>query len=238
MKPIHYNHSYITGTWSENRVRFWVESRLRYINERTGVAEDFYQCASCKSEDTFAEQDLFFGDNYDFTPIFGPVHGLIFRRYAYLNDNYRTCKKADEMWGGQIYRIDENQPYELLESNEQIRAATHAGWPLVAQTELWNSDLGLRAILEYPVKTMNIHDEKNMYQVDTGPVLFPDLSQPVERPADAVRLAYVAFNVAHFADFVIEQPTPIPDSRVYHYSGPVSLEAGNRLYALNVGRPD
>jgi hypothetical protein len=47
-----YGVSFITGKWSENQVRLWVESRMRFINEKTGKVEDYYQCGACKSEAT------------------------------------------------------------------------------------------------------------------------------------------------------------------------------------------
>jgi hypothetical protein len=125
----------------------------------------------------------------------------------------------------------------MLATAGQVRKATHAGWPLVAQTEIRNAETGLRAIIEYPVKTMNIHDGKDLYQVDTGPIAFPDLSQRRERLADGISLAFVAFNTPGFADFVIEDVTPIREggrevTRVRHYSRIVSLPAVNRLFGI------
>lgn len=61
---IDYGRSFISGTVSSNRVRFLVESRTRILDERTGKTHDYYQCASCKSENTFAREDLFMEDNY------------------------------------------------------------------------------------------------------------------------------------------------------------------------------
>jgi len=237
LNPIHYGTSFIHGNWTENSLRFWVESRMRFINENTGAIEDYYQCGACKSEDTFAENNLFYEDNYDFTPIFGPEYGLVFRRHAYLNETYRRTPETDTMWGGQTYKLKEPGASRLLNTNEEIRHATNEGELLVAQTEIGNPDLGLRAIIEYPIKTMNIHNGKNIYQVDTGPVLLPDLSKRYDRIVDAIQLAYVAFNVPHFADFVAEQPTSITVggeevTKIHHYSGLVSLPAINRLYAI------
>lgn len=97
---IDYGQSFISGKACSNRVRFWVESRTRILDERTGKTQDYYQCASCKSENTFAREGLFMEDNYDFIPIFGPEDGLIFRRKAYLNPRYREWRKAEDLWGG------------------------------------------------------------------------------------------------------------------------------------------
>src|SRR5688572_7576436 len=89
---IEYGRSFLVCRWPHNQVRFWIESRTRFIDEDRGVVEDYYQCASCKSEDTFAKKDLFQADNYDFLPIFGPELGVIFRRRAWLNPNYKSIK--------------------------------------------------------------------------------------------------------------------------------------------------
>ena len=96
--------------------------------------------------------------------------------------------------------------------------------------------------IEYPVKTMNIHDSRDLYQVDTGPLAWPDLSTRPERLVDSLALAFVAFNAPDFADFVVEAPTPITDAalaqegqelcKVHHYSRVLTLPATNRLYAL------
>ncbi|HYF37089.1 MAG TPA: hypothetical protein VD994_17450 [Prosthecobacter sp.] len=239
MDVIDYGRSFLVGKIPANEVRFSVESRTRVIDERSGKHEDFYQCASCKAEATFADKNLFRPDNYDFLPIFGTEGGVIFRRKSWLNPDYRTLKKAAEMWGGQEYKITAPKNARLLTSNAEIRAATHAALPIVAQTELADASTGMRAIIEYPVKTMNTHREKDMYQIDTGPVAFPDLTKRYDSFAESLALAFVAFNVPHFADFVIEDVTPIKDAgkevaRVRHFERIVSLSAANRLYAIEI----
>ena len=240
MEVIDYTRSFVHGTKPYNRVRFVVESRTRLIDEDAGRNEDYVACASCKSEETYAEQDLFYEDNYDFLPVFGPEQMVIFRSKAYMDDRYRTVCPADEPFGRPRYRLQEAPDARRLTSDQAVREATHAGSLLVAQTEWLNRDVGARAIIEYPVKTMNIHDENDWYQVDTGPVAYPDFSVGTEDFAETLRLAFVAFNCASFADFVIEAPTAITgeggeQTRVPHFSRRISLETENRLYAIDVG---
>ena len=237
MDCMDYAKSFIAGKAPWNSVRFWVESRTRVVDETTGASEDYYQCASCKSEDTFAEKELFYDDNYDFLPIFGPQFGLIFRRRACLNENYRSCVKAEELWDGQDCHIVERPDAQLLTTNAAVRKASARWLPLVARTEIRNEETHMRAIVECPVKTINIHEERDLYQVDTGPIAFPDLSRRWERTVDSLSLAFVAFNAPHFACFVIEEPTLVPEKhggpcRVCHYSKRVTLPATNTLYAL------
>lgn len=232
-----YGLSFVCNSASFNAVRFWIESRTILIDDKSGQRVEFYQCASCKSEHTFAAKDLFQKDNYDFLPIFGGEDLLIFRRPARLFDRYRTVTKEAKVWGKPTFRLRPARQVRLLETWEQLRDATAEGLPLVSQTEIANAETGLRAVIECPIKTMNVSLDQKLYQVDTGPVAWPDLARRFEPPIDSLSLAFVAFNAPGFADFVVEQPTPLVENgkqvgRIYHYSGPFSLPAKNRLLAV------
>ena len=239
MQPLDYGRSFITHTAAFNAVRFWVESRTRIIDERTGSHRDYYQCGSCKSERTFAEKDLFIEDNYDFLPIVsGSDDLLVFRRHARTTDRYRDVAKVDRYWGPPTLKLRTAPQVREVGDWEAIRTATAAAAPIVAQTEIANEETGLRAIIEYPVKTMNIGLDKKLYQVDTGPVAYPDLAKRHTPDIACLSLAFVAFNAPAFADFVVEQPTPVVEDgvekcKVFHYSAPFSLPARNRLLALD-----
>jgi len=237
MPPLDYGLSFICHSAAFNSVRFWVESRTRLVDDRDGTWTDFYQCASCKSENTFAEHDLFMEDNYDFLPIFGGGDVLVFRRPARISERYRTVKKVTELWGEPALKLQEGARCEELNTWKAIAEATAGAVPIVTQTEIANAETQLRAIIECPTKTMNIEPEKELYQVDTGPVAFPDLTKRSDPKIDALSLAFVAFNAPDFADFVVEQPTLVTEEdgathQVFHYSCPFSLAAKNRLFAV------
>jgi hypothetical protein len=231
-----YGRSYVCGTAAFNAVRFRVESRTTII-DKAGAATVYYQCASCKSENTFAKRDLFPKDNYDFLPILGEGLWLIFRRPARLSETYRQVRKVEEVWGVPRMKLQAADEVTLLDTWEKIRDATAAGVPLVTQTELADEKTGLRAVIECPTKTMNISLDKKMYQVDTGPIAYPDLAKPYKPQINCLSLAFVAFNAPHFADFVVEQPTPVIEKgqercKIYHYSSPFSLPAKNTVLGL------
>ena len=233
MTPLDYGRSFVLGNGPENEVRFWVESRTRIVSEASGQSEDYVQVGSCKSEHTFARENLLHEDNYDFLPVFGPEWSVVYRRHADLRDSYREIRRSQEWWNGQQYRLIVGREVEELTSAAAVREATYDAVPIVAQTHVRNEETGLQAILEYPVKTMNTNRANDLYQVDTGPVAFPDLSQRRARHVEALSLAFVVFNAPHFADFVLEAPTRVGDEQVYHYSKLVSLAAVNRLYAVH-----
>jgi hypothetical protein len=239
MLPLDYGRSFICHTAPENSVRFWVESRTRIIDEKQGTISDFYQCGSCKSEDTFAVKDLFVKDNYDFLPILGEGSAVIFRRHAYVSKRYRTVTSSSKiLWGPPTLALKQASGVTELTSWDEIQQATAKALPLVTQTEVRHESTGLRAIIECPTKTMNISHTRKMYQVDTGPVAYPDLSRSYSPRIESLSLAFLAFNAPHFADFIIEQPTAIPPDgqekcQVFHYSKPFSLAAKNRIFALS-----
>ena len=220
-----YGLSFLCNTSPMNSVRFWIESRTTVIDDESGAATAFYQCASCKSENTFGERDLFLADNYDFLPIFGGKDVedlLIFRRPARLSDRYRSIVKSADVWGKPILKLREGRSVRVLDTWEAIRDATAAAVPIVSQTEIANPETKLRAIIECPVKTMNVSVDKKMYQTDTGPIAWPDLSRRVEPLIECLSLAFIAFNAPDFADFVIEQPTAVDEDgqercKIYHY---------------------
>jgi hypothetical protein len=237
MPPLDYGLSFICHSAPINSVRFWVESRTRLIDDRAGTWTDFYQCGACKSENTFAERDLFMKDNYDFTPVFGGGDVLVFRRTARIHERYRTVKKASELWGEPSLKLRKGARFEELTTWDAIAHATAGAIPMVSQTEIANAETQLRAIIECPSKTMNIQTEKKQYQVDTGPIAFPDLTKRSAPPIDTFSLAFVAFNAPNFADFVIEQPTSVAEDngvthQLYHYSNTLSMTARNRLFAV------
>lgn len=220
-----------------NAVRFWVESRTMLLDSNGKVTHTFYQCGSCKSENTFAPKDLFQKDNYDFLPILGEGYALVFRHTSYIQPRYRFIKKVEEMWGVPILKLKIAEPVTVLDTWEKMRDATDAALPLVSQTELQDEKTGMRAIIECPTKTMNIEPKKKLYQVDTGPVAYPDLSKMYDPPIDCLKLAFIAFNAPDFADFVIEKPTPIMKdgkevAERYHYSNPFSIKAKNTMLAI------
>ena len=143
-----------------------------------------------------------------------------------------------DVWGEPDMRLHYGKTVTELTTFEQIRDATATDTPLAAQAEITNEETGLRCVMEYPIKTMNISIDDSIWQVDTGPIAFPDLTKQFDPPVDSVRLAFAVFNAPHFCDFVIEQPTPVVHDeqevcKVYHYSKPVSFPAKNRVLSVS-----
>lgn len=232
--PTDYGRSYVmTAGGSGNQPVFWLESRCRVIDP-SGETRDYYQCASCKSENTFADKDLFMENNYDFLPVFADKEAVIFRRGLPAVDNYRSVVPLSP-WG-QATPLVRTAKMKVLSTPDEIVKAIAAGLPIVSQTELRDPETGRRAIIECPIKTMNMNSGRRIYQVDTGPVILPDLQAKPEAWSASLRLAFIAFNAPDWADFVICNPVPVAgETKAFHYKERLHFTARNILLALDDG---
>jgi hypothetical protein len=235
MPPADYGRSYVvTAGGAGNQPVFWIESRCRISDPATGEVRDYYQCASCKSEDTFATHDLFLAPNYDFLPVFSATESVIFRRRLPAVEQYRQVVPGSP-WG-KVTPLIRTARMRVLSTPDEIVSAVEAAVPIVCQTELRDEASGRTAVIEYPVKTMNMNSVRRIYQVDTGPVLLPDLTVPPDQWSARLRLAFIAFNEPGWADFVVDEPTPAAgDVKVHHFSERLHFAARNVLLALDDG---
>ena len=200
--------------------------------------EEFFQYASGKSEDTYGTGVLFYEVNYDFSGVFSKENYIIYRARAPKDDRpYHDRGKVTDRFEDLLFQIVEAGKLKALETVPQIVEATLAGHPLVGCTEIEGNN-GMRAVIEYPVKTMNVN-ERPMYQVDTGPLAFPDFDVLTEDVAlvDTIELAYVAYNKLDEAYFVIQRQTPVDPAnpegpKVCHYSDIRRFDATNSLLAV------
>ncbi|MBI3467864.1 MAG: hypothetical protein HY000_33060 [Planctomycetes bacterium] len=215
----------------DNQPMFWIESRTQVIHN--GSKATYYQCASCKAENTYPDQDLFRSPNYDFLPIFGPDNVLIFRRGSRFNTPAGDYKRVElHKWGAPKAILRKPARVHVLDTAKKVFDATRpsAAQPIVARTRLRATD-GYEAIIEYPVKTMNATDKGGTYkyQVDTGPIAWPNIWHGESRGQIAsLSLAFIAFNndadQPTFVEIVEEQPIEValpedPNRKVivYHY---------------------
>ena len=216
-----------------NNARLQVESVCRLEDKQESEIQTYYFYASCKSEDTFAARNLFYEENYDFCGVFSDDDYVIYRTMATHTDRFREQGKWRDRFedlNQHIVRVDGR----VLDGKDEIVQASLSNVPLVGQVDFGSADGRFHAQLEFPVKTMNANDIETIYQVDTGPVAFPDFEANVENNYERLSPAYVAYNTREFADFVIQTDTPVGDGNVSvtHYSRLRSVEGVTRVLAV------
>jgi hypothetical protein len=164
--------SFVTFVTKGNNARLRVESQCA-ITARTA---NYLFFASCKSENTFAPEDLFHADNYDFC---GSTRS-IFR----TKSTHHAGWKEQGLWADRFENVHQHlvrvEGRELATPAEMVRASLD-NVPLVGRVEIAAPDQAASAVLEFPIKTMNANDIETIYQVDTGPLAFPDFSAPSGR---------------------------------------------------------
>jgi len=243
LQTIDYGKSFVCFSGPLNAARFWIESHTRVINQETALTEDYYQCGACKAENTWASRGksspfLFMEDNHDYTPVFGSEVSVVFRRKAYLNQRYKEVISEFKVFGKPVRRIRFADEQRLLNTSAEICRAGREGYPLVGRTEIGDETGGWKAIIEYPIKTININSDRNLFQVDTGPIAWPDLASRDGKSADTISLAFIAYDSFSSADFIIEAPTQIKQEgrevcQVHHYSRILRSAAKNSIYAVD-----
>lgn len=247
-----YSRSYVTFRSRKvhaNLARLQIESRCLLLDAQGAVEEEFFQYASCKSEDEYVENKLFLDPNYDFSGVFSREKYVIFRAGspAPANRPYAERGRALERFKDLIFQVKAARGVETLANPTDIVKATVAGFPLVGRTEIHDQASGRRAVLEYPIKTMNVQDERRLYQLDTGPIVFPDIQGVQTTDAtgkneptalvDLLELAYIAFNRPDRAEFIIQRRRPIEHGgevvcQVCHYSEIRELTVKNTLMSV------
>ena len=225
-----------------NNARIPIDCRCEITEKDSGTSQEFILGVSCKTEMVGVERHIWTQPNSDFIPVASPTQILFVKTYeragmsvplyppslgeqperqlSAIEDAFDSLRLDVMQTDGQLLE-DPACIVEHVLANRLLNATT------TIQTERYT------ALIEYPVKTINANERDAVYQPDTGPVLFPDLTREPEDLLAGMELAYVAFNVSSWAEFIVRVPTPLTDEiEVYHYSKSVRLDAHNQIIAL------
>ena len=229
--------------FSLNNARVPLECRCELTDLAARRSEEFVLGVSCKTERVGVESDIWTQPNADFVPIFSRERFLTIKTFDTADKHVpfyppergiqpdRQSGTIEEAGFSRVTIDLAECPGEALETPRQIVDAVLGNAPLVARTVLENGRY--RAVLEYPVKTVNANERDWIYQTDTGPVIFPDLEREPEALLDGLELAFCAFNAPTWTEFLVRTPTPIGGGvRVYHYSRSVHLATTNQLIRI------
>lgn len=215
-----------------NNARIQLEAVCELVDG--DATEQYLLVASCKSEDTYARENLFRSPNYDFCAIFSKNRYRLHRVPLPFDDTVRDSGLIKDRFEKTITTLKTLAAEECTDA-EAVYEATMEGKVLVCRTEVGGGDGRLGAVLWYPVKTMNVRRDPHMFQIDTGPIILPDIA--LERPGiDDLTLAFVAWNRPDRAEFVIQEAVdPQSGSRaarpgVCHYATVRDMEARNRIF--------
>lgn len=223
METIDFSRSFVTFfTTPEqgcNIARIQIDATCRVEGWGTeGKSGEFHLIAPCRSEVMYAADQLFQMPNYEFCGIFAADELAILRTH-WTSDReepeYALPNERFERVSIDLATMDA----EMLDTDRAVVEATLANRRLFARTELVDPGSGVRALISYPVKTMNVLRDPVRFQVDTGPILVPRW--------DAMDLpAALRFDIAHAVywkrdrvEFILRRPQRVGEEvRVTDYS--------------------
>lgn len=225
-----------------NNVRGPLEATAIITDKESRRVNNYVLTASCKSEQVWVKRDIWHQPNADMCMVAGEKEMVIYKRWDKTDKGVmrypeslgvqpeRQLINPEEVF--QTYSLDiVKKQGRLLENVDEILKTLFSGSPVVAQTEYEKN--GYNVLLEYPVKIVNFSEREQFYQVDTGPVLLPDLEGKYNSLIEGCRHAFVAHNCADWAEFVVCVPTVLADGiKVWHYSEIVRIDGTvNRMIA-------
>ena len=231
MPVIDFANSYMT--WfpkgGGNIARIQLDAACTLLDEQTGASETFYLIAPCRAERMYLDTNLFQMPNYEFCGIWSARDFLLIRTHWVSARDNREYGLYQDRWEEVRLDIRHFPQARQLADNAQIVQATLENLPLVARTNLHDGVRGKRALLEYPIKTMNLLQTPPSFQVDTGPLILPDFAATPVRPIEQFDVAHVVYHTFDKAEFILRKPVPLSEPTT-DYSVVEVLPAENEIW--------
>ena len=230
-----------------NNARFPLESVLRLTQPAAtgGKTTQYVLGSSCKAEQVHVTENVWHDPAADMCLVASPEEFLVIKSW---DRNHRGVMLSPPTLGEQperqVGRCSEaftalNLTHKvadarLLTSTEEIVDAVLNDRPLVSQTE-YALENGTHVFLEYPVKVVNASERELFYQVDTGPVLIPDVTSfDGVHEISMLRQAFMAHNTLNCTEMLMNVPTAIGGGlSVNHYARVVKVQAIKRMFDLD-----
>ena len=218
------------GNWA----RILLEARCELTDERSGQSDEFFLIAACRTEWVYQEQNLFQVPSREYRGIWSRDRHMSTGYGMVYEGETKSSRPTDESFTSLHFTLRTYPEVTVLDTDQAVVAATESELPIVAQTEILDNERQLRALIEYPIKTMNFHPDRKRFQVDTGPLLLPDFTSTAEHWIEWFDMAHVVYNTFDQAEFIIRRPTPVlvegsEVCSVHHYSEIRVHEARNIL---------
>ncbi len=219
-----------------NAARIMIDARCTILDSAGNLADELFLIAPCRTEWMYRETGMLQNPNGEYRQIFSEPHGL-------QKTVGKSLSESGPIMHGPAISTDvfdwirfdiASKPSTKLATDRDVVDATMRNAPIAAKTSFTSN--GYTAILEYPIRTMNFHEERGRFQVDTGPLIFPELGTASEHLIDCCSLAHTVYNTFTYAEFVCKQPTPLiidgaDVASIYHYSRFENLAVTTELFA-------
>lgn len=227
-----------------NTCRAQILATCTLSHDQTGQSDVFYLGKECIGEHMYKDIGIVQDPTAEVCIIFNETESSSLKKFANherdlvqplaVNVALETFAGLNACWTDLRFTLPQAEA-RPLPTPDQIIHATLDGQPLVGRTTLTDPANGWRAVLEYPIAYMNVHPPEQRFQVDLGPVLYPDFGSTKEKLIERLQLAYILFNQLDEVEFAIRVPTPVAEGQsatTLHYAHIVKMPAHCELFAL------
>ena len=230
----------------KNICRTLILAKCALINEQTGESGEYFLGKACIGEHMYMDIGIAQEPTSEVSVIFNESETSLQKKFV----NHEDDVVQSGPWGMKHRGFDGGYAYSTdlqfiltatdarpLATPQEIARSTLAGEPMVGRTTLSDGGLGWSALLEYPIVYVNLQPGHDRFQVDVGPVLYPDLSSTPDMLVDRLRFAYIMYNSFDEAEFAIRVPTSVAEGQpaeTLHYSRVIKVAATHQVFSLAV----
>jgi hypothetical protein len=219
LESIDFSRSFLTWLLKEQSGygRFNIEAVLRTSSE------DFLLLSGVMAANVYGKENLILKPAYEFAAVFGKSRYRIFRTHALYNETQDTLDLISDRFQS-VERHLARVSGPVLSTPQQIIEATRANQILNAHMRLPTCEL------IFPVKHINVQTDRNEFQVETGPILFPGNFKSIELAA--FQQAFIVFNRLHQAEFAVRDAVKVDNTTIRHYETIEKHAASIQLVAI------
>ena len=212
------------------------------LPDDTGATRDFYLGKECIGEYMYQERGIAQVPTSEVCILFSAGDSSLLKKFVNHDDDVIQAgemavprKGFDGSYANwtSLRFVHGWRSARPLSCAEAVIEATLAGEPMVGRTTL-AAERG-DAILEYPIPYVNVHPPDGRFQVDVGPILYPNPDSDAEWMVERLQLAYVMYNGFDTAEFALRVPTRVTEDgpgESLHYSQVIKTTARHEIFGL------
>lgn len=176
------------------------------IRDRAGtLALEIFLLQPCLAEYTIAERNLFQVPSQEFRVAFSRTDQIPIASRP--RGNHEPVEARPHAWRFEdaLFATNAIDGAQTAGDGTEVMRATRANQVLNARTTYKDYSRDLTVTLEYPIRAINVQREKGQFQVDTGPLVLPDLETWDGSGVSRVFLAHAAFSEWERTEFILRR---------------------------------
>lgn len=249
MNVTDFSRSFLRFTSSRigNTARLQLDALCTLTETASGRSTRYVLTAPCVAENMYQDSSLIQVPTCEFRMIASTEEYRMIKDYPTYDLDADMARMKDEKHstfdGSQAQLTElsifvrEAEKTTGIEGYEEFKPPFLSNRNLVGTTELKSPDGTLTARMEYPIRTSNIQVSSGRWQVDAGPVLYPDFARKPKIRVEFFARAYIVFNDFAWAEIILHRPGSLMKDgkeavRASHYHDPSRIQVPSRLFAV------